>query len=309
MAAILCLVSPASIASTQSAAGEPPVIVATIAPLHSLVSSLVSGTRPAHLLLANSTSAHSYAMKPSDAKHLAKADIIVQVGPAMEGFLQKTIASVASTAELISAANTDGTRLLAVRQFSDHDGDHENHGSVSVGDAYDPHIWLDPLNNQAWINELASRLKQNDPVNAEIYEKNRLALNERLRLLDSSIAETLAPLAGQRFIAQHDSYQYLENRYGMGVVGVMLDTHEQRMGVASLRKLKQRAKQQQARCIVTAPGSTTSVLESISGLAKIQRIEIDVLGIHLQPGPELYFELMLGIAKQLAECLGSSDQQ
>ena len=300
--AILCLQFPVAAATTQAPA-KTPAVVATIAPLHSLVSALLQGTEPAHLLLASAASVHSYALKPSDARHLSEADIIVQIGPGLEGFLQKTLATVATSAELISVADSAGTTLLAARGF-DARGDE----IPSTGDSpYDAHLWLDPLNNLGWLSELTEHLIQQDPANASIYEKNRLALTERLNTLDTYISATLSSVAGQRFIAQHDSYQYLEKRYGLGVIGVMLDTHEQRMGIASLRALTKRAKDQQARCIVTAPGSTTSVLESVSGLANIPQVEIDILGTKRQPGPELYFELMRDIAGQLTTCLSPSE--
>lgn len=288
--------------TTQTTAGKPPLVVATIAPLHSLVSGLLTGTKPAHLLLASAASAHSYSMKPSDARQLSKANIIVQIGPGLEGFLQKTLATVASSADVISAASSEGTTLLPARQFSGRGDEKPAHPEA----AYDVHLWLSPLNNLGWINELTVQLKRHDPANTTHYENNHQVLVDRLTTLDADMATTLSSVSGQKFIAQHDAYQYLEKRYDLSAIGVMLDSHEQRMGVASLRALHKRAKEQQARCIVTAPGSTTSVLESVSALAKIPRVELDILGTRQAPGPELYFTLMRNIAGQLADCLGSA---
>ena len=61
-----------------------PKVVATIAPVHSLVSGVMAGVAAPDLLLPGGASPHSYALKPSDARMLATADLIVAVGPTLE---------------------------------------------------------------------------------------------------------------------------------------------------------------------------------------------------------------------------------
>ena len=46
----------------------------------------------------------------------------------------------------------------------DHDG--HAHGE------FDPHIWLDPINAKAMLNEMAEHLIENDPKNEAKYKSN-----------------------------------------------------------------------------------------------------------------------------------------
>lgn len=305
----------------------PPNVVATIAPLHSLVAALMAGAGEPYFLLEKAVSAHNYSLRPSDARRLADANLIVQIGPGLESFLQKSIASIADSATVISVARADGTTRLIARQFR-HDEDHhdfhkvhdEQHGDQSrieatettrsathpLGDGVDPHLWLDPLNAIVWINVLAQQLERMDPGNSAIYAGNRDTLTAKLQTLHEHLQETLAPVIGQRFIALHDAFQYLEHRYGLQARGVMLDSNEQRVGVASLRRLAKLANKEQINCMITDPGSSKSALKSFAGAAGITTLEIDILGSRLEPGPDLYFALMKELGENLAQCLAAS---
>src|SRR3712207_2591741 len=58
-----------------AARADPPRVVATIAPVHSLVAQVMRGVGEPVLLLPPEVSEHDYAMKPSDARAIADADL------------------------------------------------------------------------------------------------------------------------------------------------------------------------------------------------------------------------------------------
>ena len=96
MLRLLLLASATSLASFAPAQAEAPKVIASIKPVHSLVSSVMAGVGEPALLVAGSASPHTYAMKPSDAAALQDADIVFWVGDAMETFLVKPIGSMAA---------------------------------------------------------------------------------------------------------------------------------------------------------------------------------------------------------------------
>lgn len=90
-----------------------------------------------------------------------------------------------------------------------HDDDHDDHGN------YDPHVWVDPVLAQDLVANIADGLGDADPDNADVYEDNAADYNARLEEVDGQFEDlvdeadrTVAVLAG------HNSYQYLEERYG-----------------------------------------------------------------------------------------------
>ena len=107
-----------------------------------------------------------------------------------------------------------------------------------IDEFYDPHVWTDPILAQRIVEEIATELAALDPDNAETFEENAEAYNERLQEVDRQLTEvvddaerTVAVFAG------HDSFQYLEHRYGFELhtpVGVSPDAAESLEDVATM---------------------------------------------------------------------------
>ena len=145
-------------------------VVASIKPIHSLASYLMDGIAKPDLIVDGYASPHGFAMKPSHAKMLQNADLIFWVGEDLESFLEKPLSSIAKKAEKIELMETKGLQVLKFRErniFDEHDHDdhgHDDHDGHAHGE-FDPHIWLDPINAKAILNEMAEHLIENDPKN------------------------------------------------------------------------------------------------------------------------------------------------
>ncbi len=93
---------------TGVANAEPPRVVASIVPVHSLVASVMEGVGEPELLVPANVSAHDFALKPSDMRKIASANLVVWIGETMETYLVKPLASEgAATLELLDAAGVD----------------------------------------------------------------------------------------------------------------------------------------------------------------------------------------------------------
>lgn len=63
-------------------------VVASFAPVHSLVSGVMAGVGEPALLVPGGASPHDHALKPSQAADLQKADVVFWVGHELEAFLE-----------------------------------------------------------------------------------------------------------------------------------------------------------------------------------------------------------------------------
>lgn len=115
--------------SAGLAHAEVPRVATDIAPIHSLVSMVMQGAGSPDLIIPPGASPHSYAMRPSEARAVAKADLVVWVGPSLAPWLEEPMSSLAQGAERLTLQDVEGIRLLTNRSgvaFEAHDhGDHE----------------------------------------------------------------------------------------------------------------------------------------------------------------------------------------
>ena len=79
-----------SFLTTFTSANAEIKVVASIKPIHSLVSYLMDGIGKPDLIVDGYASPHGFAMKPSHAKMLQNADLIFWVGEDLENFLDST---------------------------------------------------------------------------------------------------------------------------------------------------------------------------------------------------------------------------
>ncbi|MYL66809.1 metal ABC transporter substrate-binding protein [Halorubrum distributum] len=104
---------------------------------------------------------------------------------------------------------------------SDHDGeggDHDGENGSHDGESetrYDPHVWVDPVLAAEMAETIAAGLGEADPENADAYAANAEAYAEELGAVDDAF-EAIADEAARdvAVLAGHNSFQYLEARYG-----------------------------------------------------------------------------------------------
>lgn len=288
-ALLLALAAPATAA---------PRVVVTLKPLHSLVAAVMDGVAVPTLLLPNATSPHTYSLRPSETRALANADIVLWVGPALETFLAKPLASIATRAEVIGLAESAGLALLELRQagIGEHVHDH--------GDAHDMHFWLDVGNAQQVVTFVAATLAQRDPENMARYAANAVRVVEQLRALDAELAILLAPAAQQPFLTLHDGFQYLEARYalrGLGTLTVNPDRVPGAKGMAAMRAVIADAG---VACVFGEPQFPAALGKALTEGTSARLVVVDSLGAAQPAGPGAYGATLRGLAQAFAGCLG-----
>lgn len=297
-----------------------PRTVASLPPLHSLVTAVGGSGIDVHLLLRGGASPHTYALAPSDARALAGADLIIAAAPNLEGFLERPLASLAADAEVIWLTRLEAVHTLTSRAGGtwaghEHANDEEHHDEDGDGlqeepdrehdepRDINPHAWLDPRNAIALTRRVARALARLDPDNASDYRTNAERLVERLQALDRELAETLAPVRDRPYLVFHDAYHYFENRYGLAPIGSVALDPSRPPSARRLHEIHERVEHTGAVCVFAEPQFEPRIVRVIEQATGIRTATLDPLGAELEPEPELYEALLRKLAMDLKACL------
>ena len=163
-----------------------PRVVVSLKPIHGLVSDVMKGVGLPHLLLPGSVDPHSHALRPSEARTLAQAEIVFWIGPSLETFLLKPLLNLSSGSRVVGLMQN--LKLLRLKQRRGGVWGVNNH-DYTLDEQIDPHIWLDPRNAQVIVQQIVEVLSEMDADNAAIYIDNGARIWKELARLESDIHE------------------------------------------------------------------------------------------------------------------------
>jgi zinc transport system substrate-binding protein len=299
------------IAAALGLAGAAPAkaelnVVVTIKPLHALVTQVMGKAGTPELLVTGAASAHTYALKPSDAAKLGSADIFFRMSDGMEPFTVKLVKSLPKRVQVVSLQDAKGLKLYPRRSSATFDDDH-HHGPGDDHDhdhdGIDGHAWLDPLNAKIIVDRIAQVLAAKAPADAAMFRANADSLKAKLDALSTEVAADLKPIAGKPYIVFHDALQYFERRYRLRVVGSISISPEMAPSAKRLSTLRKRIASLGALCAFAEPQFDTRLIDTVIEGTKARTGSIDPEGARIEPGPDLYFTLLRNLARDLKACL------
>ncbi|MHA6325211.1 zinc ABC transporter substrate-binding protein [Roseivivax sp. CAU 1753] len=283
-----------------AARAAPPQIVADIPPVAALVAMVLGDADGVSTLLPPGASPHDYALKPSDARALAAADIVVWIGPSLTPNLARPMANLAPHASRLDLSAIPGVHRLPARDSAlfdtgahDHDHDHGHDADTP----FDPHLWLDPDNATLWLDTLRATITAADPDNAATYSANaaaaRTALEEAAMRARATLAGADRPLA-----ALHDGFQYFEAAFGLTTLGALTASDDASPSPKRLATLRDALPP--GTCLLVAPQYDPRLVSALG--ADIHAVEIDTLGAALPPDAAFYPALLHDLATRIAAC-------
>ena len=303
-------------------------VVTSIKPIHSLISYVMDGVGTPGLLVDGSSSPHTFQLKPSHATMLQEADIVFWIGEDLESFLETPLESIAKDAKQVTLMESEDIEMLKFREknvFDDHDDhgdehdDHDDHGHDhdehdEHGDEHDEHahhdghnhgefdihFWLDPEIAKTIVQIAAKEMSEIDPANASKYEANAAkALNE----LDQLINDTRGKInKDATYVVFHDAYQYFEQRFGIEVIGALTVNPEVLPGAKQLAEIREVIEHEGVNCLFSEPQFNPSIAETIASDTGVKAAVLDPLGAELEPGKDLYFDLISDMASSFESC-------
>ena len=305
--------------------------VASLKPVHSLVSLVMGDKGTASLLIDGAASPHTYALTPRQARDMQNADVIFWVGGTLETFLEKPLQTVGAGARQIELITTPGIKTLPFREggafethshdehddhghkdhddhdhkdHKDHEGHDDHHGHAHSADEIDPHIWLSPVNAKAMLHHIAHVLGELDPDHKAEFELNAEQAAAQIEQLMASVKADLDPVKGGEFIVFHDAYHYFEEAFGLQAAGAVSIHPEHMPGAQRVAEIRSLLQDDHIRCVFTEPQFEPKIVTTILEGTDKKAVEIDPLGAAVPSGPEMYFGLLEAMRTSFLNCLG-----
>lgn len=269
------------------------LVLSSIKPL-SLIAQEIAGTAAElDTLLPITASPHDYPLKMSDYARLNRADIVLWVGPELEGFLHKPLGNL-SRDKIITAYNLPDLHwpedLHGSAQESAEGHHHER----------DPHLWLDPRNAVVVAGALSAKLTQLDPANKAIFAANMAVFSRKMAELDQKLSAELAPFSGRGFAVYHEGYRHFVSHYGLRQLNYVTFTPEQRPGAKHLQQLRLTLAKE-GKCLFLEPYNQQQSMSDLAQELKLNTGILDALGS--QAGIDQYSQLLELMADSFAGCL------
>lgn len=288
-----------------NALSDPPRVLVSIAPLHSLVAQVMEGVATPDLVYEASQSPHSSAMTPRQLKAVVEADLLFWIGPELETALSRLLPRLPDDARAFELHDFDtGMTLLPMRDtlfspsVSGHEHEHD-HGDL------DPHVWLSLKNARVFVDFVAARLVELDPDHRDVYQHNAGQTRSRLDGLADQLDDRLNASRSTPYIVFHDGFQYFEHDQNLSGLGALVLNPDLPPGPRTVARLRDLAAPHERVCLFREPQYSERWLSPlVEGLNTATLGTIDPLGQLSEPGTGLYADMMLRLADDLAACLG-----
>ncbi|AAD35217.1 metal ABC transporter substrate-binding protein [Thermotoga maritima MSB8] len=226
-------------------------IVTTINPYYLIVSQLLGDTASVKLLVPPGANPHLFSLKPSDAKTLEEADLIVANGLGLEPYLEKYREKTVFVSDFIPA-------LLLIDD--------------------NPHIWLDPFFLKYYIVPgLYQVLIEKFPEKqSEIKQK----AEEIVSGLDTVIRDSfkaLLPYTGKTVVMAHPSFTYFFKEFGLELI-TLSSGHEHSTSFSTIKEILR--KKEQIVALFREPQQPAEILSSLEKELRMKSFVLDPLGVN-----------------------------
>jgi ABC-type Zn uptake system ZnuABC Zn-binding protein ZnuA len=189
---------------TDPGSGAKLTVVATTTHVADLAGNVGRGRAAVHAIERVNADPHDYEPRPSDARRVAEAAVVLRSGGDLDDWLDDLVESGGGRPRVV-------TLLASVRTI-------ESDGEI------DPHWWQDPRNAERAVHAIRDALAEADRGGRTTYERNAAAYLRKLRRLDREIAECIGrvPQAKRKLVTTHDALGYFANRYDLEVIGALI---------------------------------------------------------------------------------------
>ncbi len=195
-------------------AGQRLKIATTVAPITSIVANIAGTLADVEGIVPEGTNSHTFEPKPSVAKVLSEANLVIVNGLKLE---EPTKDLATANASPGSAVVEVGTRTISPDQ------ELYDFSFPKEGGKPNPHLWTDPPLAACYARISADAMKVVDPTNAGAYEVNATAFINKIHALDTAFraaSDTVKP-QNRQLLTYHDAYAYFAQTYNWKIIGAI----------------------------------------------------------------------------------------
>ncbi|RON93131.1 zinc ABC transporter substrate-binding protein [Pseudomonas fluorescens] len=279
-------------------------VLTSIKPLQLIAAAVQDGIAIPEVLLPPGASPHNYALRPSDVRKVQSVDLLYWIGPDMEGFLPRVLNG--RTLPSVAVQDLPGMKLRRFAEDShSHAEDADEHDHDHRPGTLDAHLWLSPVNARVIADKMATDLSAADPANAERYQGNAKAFDERLDALDARLKKRLASVEGKPYFVFHEAFDYFEDAYGLKHTGVFSVAAEVQPGAQHVAAMRKRLQEVGKTCVFSEPPLRPRLAETLVAGLPVKLAELDALGGYTPATPQGYEQVLEKLGNDLAGCLES----
>ena len=285
-----------------------PNLLASFFPVQTLVAEVAGDQAEVVSFVGQGGLPHDYSFSRSDLQKVARADLIFVTGTEVDSWMLRAVKAASSNPKarvvslsknitLLPSAGLEKTGRIEKKSSVKHDHAHKHdHGPLN------PHFWMNPLLTAQAVTNIAEVLSAWDPGRSQLFHRNASNFVVRLHRLDSELEAGLKPHQGAPVFTYHNAFDYLLQRYGLKLAGVIEETAEVAPSARHLSRLRQTAREQKVRALFVEPRHASRLarrLESDLGL-KVRSLDPLESGSENREGYEVRMQKNL---KSLQEAL------
>ncbi|UVV74259.1 zinc ABC transporter substrate-binding protein ZnuA [Pantoea agglomerans] len=287
-------------------------VVASLKPVGFIAAAIADGVTPVDVLLPDGASEHDYSLRPSDAKRLKNADLVVWVGPEMEAFMAKSAAELPAQKNL-AMVKIDGVKPLLISggededehtaeksEEQDADAHHHHHGEFNM------HLWLSPEIARKTAVAIHGKLLELMPQDKAKLDANLQQFEVALADTDKRVSAQLAPVRNKGYFVFHDAYTYFEKQYGLSPTGHFTVNPEIQPGAQRLHQIRTQLVEQKAVCVFAEPQFRPAVIDAVARGTQVRKGTLDPLGTDISLAKDSYVKFLSQLSSQYESCLNGA---
>jgi ABC-type Zn uptake system ZnuABC Zn-binding protein ZnuA len=247
--------------------GRPVRVVSTVAPITSLIASVVGDTGTTiQGVVPEGTNSHTFEPPPSAVGIVEKADIIFINGLGLEDptrDLADANAKNAVVCELGTATLPEGGWLY---DFS----------FPKEGGKPNPHLWTNPPMVLSYVTLIRDVLVKADPANTATYDDNYVKISKVIMDMDEAMKTASATILAtdRKLLTYHDAYAYFALRYEFEVLGAIQPQSFEEPSPKDIADLIEQVKSQNVKAIFGSEVFPSPVLEQIGKETGVRYIDV-----------------------------------
>ena len=275
--------SPAPAESTSDAASAKLSVVASFYPVYDFACKIGGDKVSVRDMVPAGTEPHDWEPAAADIVNLEEADVFVYSGAGMEHWVPDVLATLENKA-LVSVEASQGIALRAGHHDEEEAEPAASGEAAEEESAYDPHVWLAPLNAKIELENIKNAFVQADPDNKDTYEANYATWSAACDTLDQEYTDTLSGLSKKDLVVSHEAFGYLCDAYGlnqMGIEGISPDSEPDPARMAEIQDFvtannvkvifsEELVSPKVAEAIASATGAEVQTLNPLEGLSDEQ---------------------------------------
>lgn len=257
--AILALSLSLGLAACQGPSSDPrPLVLCTTNILAEVSAQLLGPLQDSirlQSLMGPGVDPHLYKASQGDLQALSEADLIIYNGLQLEGKMSQILKNMESRAVLAAAEAVPREFWLNATDYPD---------------AYDPHLWQDPLLWDYAVAAISEALQQQFPAYAARIDAQSETYRQRLaqlaRAMDSMWQEV--PEKQRVLITAHDAFKYYGRRYNLEVRGLQGISTAAEYGIRDLNDLADYAAERRVKAIFVESSVSPRSIEALQRAAQ-----------------------------------------